>query len=160
MPTTYEKFINFFTHPTFLAGIFSWLGAQFLKTLIHLIYGRIKTIKDLIANMFWRTGGMPSSHSAVVTAVCTSIGIREGVTSSIFMLSLLFTLITMRDAVGVRRSSGVQSQKLNELGRELEKNGSIKEYKSIKEVNGHTPIQVIMGALLGVLIGFSMNLLK
>ena len=160
MPEKYEKVITFFTHPTFVAGIFSWLGAQFLKTIINLFYGRIKTFKDLIANMFWRTGGMPSSHSAVVTAVCTSIGIKEGVTSSVFMLSLLFTFITMRDAVGVRRSSGIQSQKLNELGKELEKNKCIEEYKSIKEVNGHTPIQVIMGALLGVLIGFSMNLLK
>ena len=160
MPGKYEKLIIFFTHPTFLAGIFSWLGAQFLKTLIHLIYGRIKTLKDLLANMFWRTGGMPSSHSAVVTAVCTSVGIREGVDSSIFMVSLLITFITMRDAVGVRRASGIQSQKLNEIGRELEEKEYIKEYKSIKEVNGHTPIQVIMGALLGVLIGFSMTLLK
>ena len=160
MPGKYEKLIIFFTHPTFLAGIFSWLGAQFLKTLIHLIYGRIKTLKDLLANMFWRTGGMPSSHSAVVTAVCTSVGIREGVDSSIFMVSLLITFITMRDAVGVRRASGIQSQKLNEIGRELEQKEYIKEYKSIKEVNGHTPIQVIMGALLGVLIGFSMTLLK
>ena len=66
----------------------------------------------------------------------------------------------MRDAVGVRRASGIQSQKLNEIGRELEEKEYIKEYKSIKEVNGHTPIQVIMGALLGVLIGFSMTLLK
>ena len=159
MPEKYEKVITFFTHPTFVAGIFSWLGAQFLKTIINLFYGRIKTFKDLIANMFWRTGGMPSSHSAVVTAVCTSIGLKEGVTSSVFMLSLLFTFITMRDAVGVRRSSGIQSQKLNELGKELEKNKCIEEYKSIKEVNGHTPMQVIMGALLGVLIGFSMTLL-
>ena len=160
MPYKYEKLIRFFTHPTFLAAIFSWLSAQFLKTLIHLIYGRIKTFKDLIAHMFWRTGGMPSSHSAIVTAVCTSIGILEGVESSVFMLSLLITFITMRDAVGVRRSNGIQSKKLNELGRELEENECIKEYKSIKEVNGHTPIQVIMGALLGFLIGFSMTLIK
>ena len=143
MPEKYEKLITFVTNPTLLASIFSWLGAQFLKTIIHLIYGRIKTFKDLLANMFWRTGGMPSSHSAVVTAACTSIGIRDGVNSSIFMLSLLITFITMRDAVGVRRSSGIQSKKLNELGRELEENNCIKDYKSIKEVNGHTPIQVI-----------------
>ena len=160
MPEKYEKFILFFTNPTFLAGIFSWLGAQFLKTLIHLIYGRIKSLKDLLENMFWKTGGMPSSHSAVVTAVTTAIGIKEGTTSSIFMLSLLITFITMRDAVGVRRSSGVQSQKINELGRELKQNEILKEYKPIKEVNGHSPMQVIMGALLGVLIGFSMMLLK
>ena len=76
------------------------------------------------------------------------------------MLSLLITFITMRDAVGVRRSSGIQSKKINELGSELQKNGSIKEYKSIKEVNGHTPIQVIMGGILGFLIGLSMSLLK
>ncbi|MBR4790837.1 MAG: divergent PAP2 family protein [Treponema sp.] len=159
MPEKYEKLITFVTNPTLLASIFSWLGAQFLKTIIHLIYGRIKTFKDLLANMFWRTGGMPSSHSAVVTAACTSIGIRDGVNSSIFMLSLLITFIKMRDAVGVRRSSGIQSKKLNELGRELEENNCIKDYKSIKEVNGHTPMQVIMGALLGVLMGFSWNLL-
>ena len=160
MPEKYEKLVLFFTHPTFLSCIFSWLGAQFLKTLIQLIYGRIKTFKDLVANMFWRTGGMPSSHSAIVTALCTSIGLRDGVDSSAFMISLLLSFITMRDAVGVRRSSGIQSQKLNELGRELQEKKCISEYKSIKEVNGHTPIQVIMGALLGVLIGFSMTLLK
>ena len=160
MPSKYETIIAFFTHPIFLAGIFSWLGAQFLKTLIHLIYGRIKSFKDLIENMLWKTGGMPSSHSAVVTCVTTCIGIKEGVTSSIFMLALLITFITMRDAVGVRRSSGVQSQKINEIGRELKQNECLKEYKPIKEVNGHTPMQVIMGALFGVLIGFSMMLLK
>lgn len=160
MPSKYEAIINFFTHPIFLAGIFSWLGAQFLKTLIHLIYGRIKSLKDLLENMFWKTGGMPSSHSAVVTAITTAIGIKEGTTSSIFMLSLLITFITMRDAVGVRRSSGVQSQKINEIGRELKQNECLQDYKPIKEVNGHSPMQVIMGALLGVLIGFSMMLLK
>ena len=160
MPTKYEKIMSFFTNPIFLSGVFSWLGAQFLKTLIQLIYGRIKSLKDLIENMLWKTGGMPSSHSAVVTAITTCIGIKEGVQSSVFMLAIMITFITMRDAVGVRRSSGLQSQKINELGRELEKNKCLQEYKPIKEVNGHTPMQVIMGSLLGVLIGFSMMLLK
>lgn len=110
--------------------------------------------------MFWKTGGMPSSHSACVVSICTSIGFKEGINSSTFMLSLFFTFITMRDAVGVRRSSGLQSKKINEIGRELEKNECIEEYKPIKEVNGHTPIQVIMGAIIGFLIGLSMSLLK
>ena len=109
--------------------------------------------------MFWRTGGMPSSHSSTVTAVTTAIGVKEGICSTIFMLALLMTFVTMRDAVGVRRSSGLQAKKINELGHELEKKGIIKEYKPIKEVNGHTPIQVIMGCLLGILIGLSMALL-
>ena len=160
MPTKYEKIMSFFTNPIFLSGVFSWLGAQFLKTLIQLIYGRIKSLKDLIENMLWKTGGMPSSHSAVVTAITTCIGIKEGVQSSVFMLAIMITFITMRDAVGVRRSSGLQSQKINELGRELEQKECLQEYKPIKEVNGHTPMQVIMGSLLGVLIGFSMMLLK
>jgi len=160
MPEQYKKILEFFTHPIFLSGIFSWLGAQFLKTIIDLCYGRIKSFKRLIESMFWKTGGMPSSHSASVTAVATAIGFQEGFTSISFMLALLFTLITMRDAVGVRRSNGLQAKKINEIGRELEKAKIIENYKPIKEVNGHTPMQVIMGALLGALIGLSMSLLK
>ena len=160
MPSKYAKFVQFITSSVFLSGVFSWLAAQFLKTIIDLIYGRIKSFKTLVESMFWKTGGMPSSHSATVVSVCTAIGFREGINSSIFMLSLLLTFITMRDAVGVRRSSGLQSKKINEIGRELEKNGGIEEYKPIKEVNGHTPTQVIMGALIGFLIGLSLSLLK
>ena len=103
---------------------------------------------------------MPSSHSAVVMAVCVSVGIKEGVSSSIFILSIMLAFITMRDAVGVRRSNGIHAKKLNEFGRLLEKNGLIENYTPIKEVNGHTPIQVLLGALFGGLIGLSMSLLK
>jgi acid phosphatase family membrane protein YuiD len=159
MSITLQKFLKFFTNPIFLSGLFSWLSAQFLKTIIDLFNGKIKSFKELLESMFWRTGGMPSSHSAIVTSVCTAIGFKEGANSSVFILSLLFTFITMRDAVGVRRSSGIQSKKINEIGCELEKNKYLKEYKAIKEVNGHTPIQVIMGAILGFLIGLSMSLL-
>lgn len=155
-----NAFLIFFTNPIFLSGIFAWLSAQFLKTIIQLIYGKIHSLKSLLENMFWKTGGMPSSHSAIVTAVCTSIGVKEGVNSGVFILSLLMTFITMRDAVGVRRSSGIQSQKLNEFGRLLEEHGIIDKYSPVKEVNGHTPIQVLLGALLGALIGLSMSLLK
>ena len=159
MPGKYAKFIAFITNPIFLSAVFSWLGAQFLKTIIDLIYGRIKSFKRLIESMFWRTGGMPSSHSSTVSAVTTAIGVKEGLSSHLFMLALLMAFVTMRDAVGVRRSSGLQAKKINELGQELLKNGQISEYKPIKEVNGHTPIQVIMGCLLGILIGLSMSLL-
>ncbi|MBR5402295.1 MAG: divergent PAP2 family protein [Treponema sp.] len=154
------SFINFLTNPILLSGIFSWLGAQFLKTIIELVYGRIKSFKILLESMIWRTGGMPSSHSAVVMAVCVSVGIKEGVSSSIFILSIMLAFITMRDAVGVRRSNGIHAKKLNEFGRLLEKNGLIENYTPIKEVNGHTPIQVLLGALFGGLIGLSMSLLK
>ena len=159
MPGKYGTITAFFTNPIILSGIFSWLGAQFLKTVIDLIYGRIKSFKRLLESMFWRTGGMPSSHSSTVTAVTTAIGFKEGVNSSVFALAILMTFITMRDAVGVRRSSGLQAKKINELGKDLQENDIIDEYKPIKEVNGHTPMQVIMGCLLGILIGLSMSLL-
>lgn len=160
MPGKYEQFINFLTNPIFLSGLFSWLGAQLLKTFINLLYGRIKSLKQLFEYMVWKTGGMPSSHSALVTSVTTAIGFNDGINSSVFMVSLIVTFITIRDAVGVRRSSGMQAHKLNDIGKELESKNVIEEYKPIKEVDGHTPMQVILGALLGFLIGLSMSLLK
>lgn len=160
MPGKYEQFINFLTNPIFLSGLFSWLGAQLLKTFINLLYGRIKSLKQLFEYMVWKTGGMPSSHSALVTSVTTAIGFNDGINSSVFMVSMIVTFITIRDAVGVRRSSGMQAHKLNDIGKELESKNVIEEYKPIKEVDGHTPMQVILGALLGFLIGLSMSLLK
>lgn len=159
-PTVLENLKSFFTHPVFLAGVFSWLGAQFLKTIINLIYGKVHSIGELIEMLLWKTGGMPSSHSALVASLCTTIGFRNGVNSDIFVFSLCFFLVTTRDAFGVRRSSGIQSQKLNQIGKELAQNGCLKEYKPLKEVNGHTPMQVILGCVFGFLVGLAFSLLK
>jgi acid phosphatase family membrane protein YuiD len=154
-----EQLRTFFLHPTFLACLSSWLCAQFIKTVINLIYGKVKSIRELLELMFWRTGGLPSSHSALVTALCTTIGVRNGAGSDIFLVSLCFLMITVRDALGVRRSSGMQAKKLNELGRSLADKNLI-EYKPIKEVNGHTPMEVMLGCVLGFFIGLSFSLLK
>lgn len=151
---------QFFTHPIFLAGITSWLSAQFIKTLLDLIYGRIHSFAGLVEDLFWRTGGMPSSHSALVCSACTTIGFRYGINSDFFMFSMIFFLVVIRDAVGVRRSSGNQAQKLNELGTTLKEKGLIDEYKKTKEINGHTPIQVMFGCILGLLVGCAFSLLK
>ena len=155
-----EQLKTFFTSPIFLACVFSWLGAQFLKAIINLIYGRIHSFGELLEVMVWRTGGMPSSHSALVSSLCTTIAFRNGVDSDIFILSFAFFLITIRDAMGVRRSSGMQAQKINEIGRLLEKKEIIEKYKALKEVNGHTPMQVILGCVLGFIIGLAFSLLK
>lgn len=151
---------HFFTHPIFLAGITSWLSAQFIKTLLDLIYGRIHSFTGLVEDLFWRTGGMPSNHSALVCSACTTIGFRNGVDSDIFMFSLIFFLVVIRDAVGVRRASGNQAQKINEIGSELKEKGIIQDYKKTKEINGHTPIQVMFGCVLGLLVGCAFSLLK
>lgn len=155
-----QQFILFLHNPIFLACIFSWLGAQFIKAAIKLIYGRIHSLTDLLEVMFWRTGGMPSSHSALVTSLCVTIAFRHGLHSDMFIFSLCFFLVVIRDAFGVRRSSGIQARKLNEIGNELKEKEIINNYKALKEVDGHTPMEVLCGCLLGFLVGLSFSLLK
>ena len=102
---------------------------------------------------------MPSSHAALVSCLSTTIGFSSGFNSDIFILSLGFFMVTIRDAVGVRRSNGVQAKMINEMGKKLAENG-LMEYKPIKEVQGHTPMEVFIGCLLGFTIGFAFCVLK
>lgn len=155
-----EQFKLFLSNPIFLSCVFSWIGTQFLKTAIYLIYGKIHSFGDLLETMFWKTGGMPSSHSALVTSLCTTIAFKHGISSDLFVFSLAFFLVTIRDAFGVRHSSGLQSQKLNELGTQLKEKNVIEDYKKIKEVNGHTPMEVICGCLVGLFVALAFSLLK
>ena len=163
MPTTYsflEQFSLFLRNPILQACIFSWLGAQFIKSAIKLIYGKIHSLPELLEVMFWRTGGMPSSHSAIVTSLCVTIGFRHGLNSDLFMFSLCFFFVVIRDAFGVRRSSGIQAKKLNQIGTELNEKNILSNYKALKEVDGHTPMEVLCGCLVGFLIALSFSLLK
>ncbi len=158
--TLKEQLKLFLTNSTLLAGIVSWFSAQFIKTLINIIGSKVHSPGEVIELMFWRTGGMPSSHSAIVTSLCTTIAFKNGLNSDIFLVSFVFLLVVVRDAFGVRRSSGIQAQKINELGKELEDNKALTNFKPLKEVNGHTPMQVILGCLLGFFVGLAFSLLK
>ncbi|MCQ2597419.1 MAG: divergent PAP2 family protein [Treponema sp.] len=149
----WEQIKLFFSSPVFLAGVTSWFLAQFIKTVINLIYGKVHSFVDLVSLLVWKTGGLPSSHTALVTSVCTTVGFRSGITSDLFMLCVCFLMVTVRDAVGVRLSSGRTAQKMNKVGRELKENEVISEYEPVKEVNGHTPLEVLLGFLLGLFIG-------
>lgn len=148
----------FIANPVLLACISSWLCAQFIKTVINILCGKIHSFIELLENLIWKTGGLPSSHSALVTCLCTSIGWRNGIGSDIFILSFCFFLVTIRDAMGVRLASGLQSKKLNDLGKELDEKGVV-SYKPLKEVNGHTPLEVTLGCLLGFFIATAFSLL-
>lgn len=152
-----EQLHLFFSQPAFLACLFSWLSAQLVKTLIKLFSGKVHSLKELFELLFWRTGSMPSSHSALVATLCTTIGFRSGVNSDVFILSLGFYLVTIRDAVGVRRANGLQAAMLNKIGRLLAAKNIIEEVKPIKEVQGHTPAEVIIGSLLGFFIGLAFS---
>ncbi|MBP5577485.1 MAG: divergent PAP2 family protein [Treponema sp.] len=159
MPNAREQLKLLFTNPVLLSCIFSWLSAQFLKTMIKLFSRKVHSFKELFELFFWRTGSMPSSHSALVTTLCTTIGYRSGINSDVFILSIGFFLVTIRDAVGVRRASGIQATILNKIGQKLSEKG-IMDFKPIKEVQGHTPAEVAIGCLLGFFIGLAFSVLK
>ncbi len=156
--TIREQVQLLFSSPVLLACVFSWLSAQAIKTCIKLFSGKIHGIGELFELLIWRTGGMPSAHSALVSALTTSIGFRSGVDSDIFILSACFFFVTIRDALGVRRASGIQARKLNEIGKILDEK-QIADYKQIKEVQGHTPLEVIVGCLLGFFMGIAFSVL-
>jgi acid phosphatase family membrane protein YuiD len=138
--------------PVFLSCIFSWFFAQFVKTVIKLITGKVSDLGELLSFLFWRTGGMPSSHAALLSCLCVSIGFRNGFDSDIFVLALGFFMIVIRDAVGVRRANGLQAKAINELGTKLSNKGLL-DFRSVREVHGHTPLEVTVGCLLGLFIG-------
>ena len=153
-----EQLVAFFSSPVLAAVVFSWFCAQFIKTLIKLFSGKVRSLSELLELLIWRTGGMPSSHSSLVACICTLVAFRSGFTSDVFILALCFYLVTVRDAVGVRRASGIQARTLNEMGRALEQKG-LYEFKKIKEVQGHTPLEVFVGSLLGFFIGVAFSVL-
>jgi len=145
-------------NPAFLSIISSMFVAQVLKTIIQLLRRKTKSIRETIEILIWKTGGMPSSHSAMVSALAASIAFMEGIDSSLFIITLMFALIIIRDALGVRRSSGIQARVLNWVGRQVSEKLNV-EYHPVKEVIGHTPLEVAVGALLGIIISAAINFL-
>lgn len=101
---------------------------------------------------------MPSSHSALVSSVTTAIAFKNGIASDLFVFSCCFTLIVVRDAMGVRRSSGQQAKALNDLGTKISERTKI-QFKPVKEIQGHKPVEVFAGLLLGFFIGVAFSTL-
>jgi len=156
MPT--DDLYDFLLSPVFLSAFFSWFIAQLLKAVIEAIKQRNTNSRYFALTLFWKTGGMPSSHSSLVTALATAIGFRYGVASPLFTLSLFYGMLIIRDALGVRRSAGVQAQALNKLGTELRYRMGI-DFHSIREISGHTPSEVSIGIVLGFFIATAFSLL-
>lgn len=153
-----EQILNFLKNPVFLSCVFSWFCAQFIKTIINLFLKKIHSIGELFEFLIWRTGGFPSSHTALVTSLCTSVAFKSNANEDVFMLAFCLMMITIRDALGVRRANGIHARKINEIGKELDEKNII-EYKPIKEVLGHNPMEVIVGAILGFFIGLAFSTL-
>lgn len=145
---------DLFKNPVFLSAIISLLTAQFIKMLINIFKYRSRSLRDVLLTFLWKTGGMPSSHSALVAALTTSVAFIDGPASDIFVITVFFSLIVIRDAMGVRRSAGIQARTLNILGKELSSRFGI-SFRPVKEVQGHSPLQVAVGGLLGFFIAFA-----
>jgi acid phosphatase family membrane protein YuiD len=146
-----ESVKAFIENPVVLSAFTSWFLAQVVKAAIMILRTDRRNGKEILETIAWRTGGMPSSHAALVSALTTSLAVHEGFQSNLFAVSFFFSLIIMRDAMGVRRSSGIQGKSLNSLGRNLAERFGL-EYHPVKEVQGHTPLEVVIGALLGIFI--------
>ena len=140
----FQKFItNKYIYIPFLL----WLCIQTFKVIHDLVKTKKLNFKRIIG-----AGGMPSSHSAVVTSLATLIGKNEGVDSTIFALSLIFAMVVMYDAAGVRRAAGKQAHLLNKI---VETPGltNVEVQERLVEVLGHTPLQVFIGAAIGIIVG-------
>ena len=125
----------------------TWFFIQLFKLIYDLITTKKFNFKRILG-----AGGMPSSHSAVVVALCTMIGKNYGVNSAIFGLSVVFAFVVMYDAAGVRRAAGKQAKLLNKI---VQTPGlsNVEVTEKLQEVLGHTPTQVFVGAFIGLVVG-------
>jgi acid phosphatase family membrane protein YuiD len=142
--------MNFFTtlgkNQMFLTVFLAWLLAQTIKMTIGVIRE-----KKFNFRWFVGSGGMPSSHAATVSALATSVGLEFGFTSPFFAIAFFLAFIIMFDAQGVRRQSGQQAEILNKIIEDIYLKRGIKEEQLI-ELLGHTPIQVFIGAAIGIFV--------
>ena len=147
-----------FENLVFLSTFLSLCTAQLLKGVIYVLNSRKRKTRELVEIITWRTGGMPSSHASLVCALCTSIAFTEGPSSNIFILSFWFALVVLRDAMGVRRSAGHLARALNSLGKQSAEKMDL-DFHTVKEIQGHSPLEVVVGGLLGVFIAAGLFLL-
>lgn len=139
--------VGFVQNKYIYVPFFLWFGIQLFKLIYDLV-----TTKKFNFKRIMGAGGMPSSHSAVVTGLATLVGKYEGVNTPIFAIALILAFVVMYDACGVRRAAGKQATLLNKL---IETPGlsGVQVSEKLVEVLGHTPIQVFVGALIGFIVG-------
>lgn len=137
-----------------LAALIAAFTAQFLKMVFY-----IANNKKLNFKILTETGGMPSSHSAFVIGLSTSVGIINGYRSIDFAIALGYAFVVMYDAAGLRRSAGKMAAVLNKIVDEVYSSKPTRPGERLIELLGHTPTEVIMGALLGIVVAFAFDYL-
>lgn len=134
-----------------MVTLFAWFIAQTIKVAL----GVLRT-KHFDFRWFIGTGGMPSAHAAGSSALAVVVGMDYGFSTPLFALAAVFAIVTMFDAQGVRRSSGKQAQLLNKILDDIYWKGKIQEDR-LKELLGHTPVEVFMGSIIGILLALILN---
>lgn len=137
-------FHDFINNVTVVAAVASWLVAQFIK-----LFTFARREKKFDYGFLFRLGGMPSSHTASAAACAVSVGLRTGFGSAVFAVALGVLALIMIDAQSVRRAAGVQARLLNQMAEEFYRNHKFSPEKLV-EFLGHTRLEVLMGALLGI----------
>ena len=145
---------NIISNHVLIVPIIAWALSQVLKMFTYLIVEKKLDMKRIVSD-----GGMPSAHSATVSSLMVMCGWVSGFNSAIFAVSVIFAIVVMRDAVGVRRETGKQAASIKELASTvnrafLNKNAEIRT-ENLKVLVGHTPLQVVFGAILGFIISIS-----
>lgn len=144
-----------------MAEIYYWLYLNkvlFAPLSAFLIAQLTKGLLDTFKSRTWQwrrffeAGGMPSSHSAMVTALATASGLMYGWSSSLFTITAIFAIIVMYDAMGVRRAAGTHAKILNQIMEEMGRPDGQQNVKALKELIGHTPAEVAAGAVLGIIM--------
>lgn len=128
-------------------ALFGWLAAQVLKVILVCITCRRFDVRRMVGS-----GGMPSSHSSITMSLTMSVGFVCGFDDPLFAVSMIMSFVVMYDAAGVRRSAGQQAAILNKLLEEWENGSFMNTERKLKELLGHTPLEVLAGAILGILI--------
>ena len=142
-----NTFTDFIQNKYIYIPILLWFGIQLFKLLYDLVTTKKFNFKRILG-----AGGMPSSHSAVVTSLATLIGKNIGVATPMFAMALIFAFVVMYDAAGVRRAAGKQARLLNKIVETPGLSG-LEVSERLVEVLGHTPLQVVVGAVIGVVAG-------
>ena len=143
-----EIFIEISKNKVFIIAIYGWIIAQTIKVVIGVIRQRRFDFRWLIG-----TGGMPSSHAAGATSLAAILGLEYGFNSAYFALAASFAIVVMFDAQGVRRATGRQARILNNMMEDIYWKGRTSEER-LRELIGHTPIEVLAGAILGIAVAF------
>ena len=144
-----QSLIDLFTNRVMMCAVFSWILAQIIKLFTNPMHLKGNSVTNFLVG----SGGMPSSHSAAVCGTAISCGLLYGFGSTYFAIAGVVAVVVMRDAAGVRRESGKQAAVINRVAQEMNKKKGL-DFEQLKEVLGHTPLQVLAGAILGTAMAF------